>query len=141
VEVKKVLLDTNAYSALMNGSENVLAALGGADTVYLSIFVIGELLTGFYGGKRGEENRKMFERFKAGSTVKILHGTEDTSEIFASVKHALANAGTPIPINDIWIASHTLETGAVLLTNDRHFEKVPGLRICDFMGDQVLKRR
>ena len=127
--MRKILLDTNAYSAFMNGDEAVLSALGTAEVVYLSVFVLGELLTGFAGGKKEQENRRLLEQFKSRSTVKILNATEETSEIFAAIKHSLAKAGTPIPINDIWIASHAIETGSLLVTNDGHFKLVPGLRI------------
>ncbi|MFA5205661.1 MAG: PIN domain-containing protein [Lentisphaeria bacterium] len=34
-----------------------------------------------------------------------------------------------MPINDVWLAAHCLETGAVLVTSDRHFEAVAGLRL------------
>ncbi|MCF7914925.1 MAG: hypothetical protein K9L66_07165 [Spirochaetaceae bacterium] len=37
--------------------------------------------------------------------------------------------GTPIPTNDIWIAAVTFETGAVLLTEDRHFSVIPLIEI------------
>jgi tRNA(fMet)-specific endonuclease VapC len=40
-------------------------------------------------------------------------------------------SGTPIPINDAWIAAHALETGSVLVTFDEHFTAVPGLRLWD----------
>jgi tRNA(fMet)-specific endonuclease VapC len=127
--MRKILLDTNAYSAFISGDEAVLSALGAAETVYLSIFVLGELLAGFAGGKKEQENRRLLEQFKSKSTVKILNATEDTSEIFASIKNALAKAGTPIPINDVWIASHAVETGSLLVTGDNHFSKVAGVRI------------
>jgi tRNA(fMet)-specific endonuclease VapC len=127
--MRKILLDTNAYSAFMNGDEAVLSALGAAEIVYLSVFVLGELLTGFVGGKKEQENRRLLEQFKSRSTVKILNATEETSEIFATIKHTLTKAGTPIPINDIWIASHAIETGSSLVTNDGHFKMVAGLRI------------
>ena len=45
------------------------------------------------------------------------------------VKTSLKQAGTPIPINDVWIASHALEIGAVVVTYDKHFAMVPGLRL------------
>ena len=35
--------------------------------------------------------------------------------------------GSPIPINDVWIAAQAMEHGAELLTDDRHFERVAGL--------------
>ncbi|MCX5901116.1 MAG: PIN domain-containing protein [Proteobacteria bacterium] len=34
-------------------------------------------------------------------------------------------------MNDVWIAAHAAETGAVLITYDEHFTRVPGLRVWD----------
>lgn len=42
----KVLLDTNAYSALRRGHELVTEQVRGSEEVLLSIVVIGELLFG-----------------------------------------------------------------------------------------------
>ena len=60
--------------------------------------------------------------------MKILLASEDTAEMFGTVKDALRRQGTPLPINDVWIAAHALEAGATLVSFDRHFERVPGLR-------------
>jgi len=134
MEMKKILLDTNAFSAFRGGDKAILSALASADVVYLSIFVIGELLAGFAGGKRNRENRAQLDEFKSKSTVKVLAATEETANIFASIKNTLKQAGRPIPINDIWIAAHALETGAAVVTLDKHFNAIDGLRIVDLGG-------
>ncbi len=126
--MKKVLIDTNAYSRIGRGDEEVLAVLAEADTVYLSIFVLGELLAGFRGGTQERQNRKELRDFRAAPTVMFLPATEETAEIFGAVKDALKRQGTPIPLNDVWIAAHALETGATLLSWDAHFDAVKGLR-------------
>ena len=50
---------------------------------------------------------------------------------FLSLENCMpvSKAGTPIPINDVWIASHAMETGSVVITYDKHFNLVPGLRV------------
>jgi tRNA(fMet)-specific endonuclease VapC len=126
--MKKVLLDTNAYSRLLGGDRTVAEALGEADVAFMSIFVLGELHAGFHGGKFGEKNRAALKDFLSSPTVKLLFATDETAEIFGSVKAALRRQGTPLPINDIWIAAHALEAGASLVTFDAHFEHVKGLR-------------
>jgi tRNA(fMet)-specific endonuclease VapC len=131
MEMKKILIDTNAYAAFRGGDRTVLSTLSSADVVYLSIFVIGELLGGFIGGKRNRENRSELDEFKSKSIVKVLSATEETAQIFASIKNNLTLAGTPLPINDIWIAAHALETGAAIVTYDRHFQLVQGVRMVD----------
>ncbi len=35
--------------------------------------------------------------------------------------------GRPIPTNDVWIAAHAMETGADLVSADRHFQHIDGL--------------
>jgi tRNA(fMet)-specific endonuclease VapC len=47
------------------------------------------------------------------------------------IKHALRKAGTPLPINDVWVAAHAVETGSVLVTFDAHFKEIKGLRLWD----------
>lgn len=123
----KVLLDTNAYTRLLRGDKDVLEALGRAQTVFMSVFVLGELYAGFSGGDRETENRAQLDDFLRRPTVRILSATQETSDIFGTVKHRLLNAGTPIPINDVWIAAHATESGSHLVTYDTHFEKVAGL--------------
>jgi len=127
--VNKILLDTNAYTALMAGSGEIFIALSSAETVYLSVIVLGELLEGFKGGSRESENKKRLEKFLEKPTVKILAVTAETSEVYAGIKTRLRKAGTPIPIHDVWIAAHAQESGAVLVTFDSHFNKVPGIRL------------
>jgi tRNA(fMet)-specific endonuclease VapC len=61
--------------------------------------------------------------------VEILNATETTSDIFGQIKSNLKKAGTPLLINDVWIASHALETGSVFITLDKHFSKVTELRL------------
>ena len=125
------MLDTNAYTRLLAGDEAVLNALSDAEIVYMSIFILGELYAGFAGGKRERKNKDTLTQFLLKSTVKILNATSETAEVFGKVKRSLTKAGTPIPINDVWIAAHALETGSTIVTYDAHFKKVSGLRLWD----------
>lgn len=125
--MRKVLLDTNAYTALRRGDESILDVLARAETVFMSAIVLGELHAGFKGGSKETVNRRELAEFNSRPTVRILHVTQETAEIFGTIKHRLQTAGTPIPINDVWIASHTTESGAFLVTYDEHFDVVPGI--------------
>ena len=127
--MNKLILDTNAYTAYLAGDKNVLAALAKANTTFLSIFVLGELYAGFIGGTRKNQNIDLLQTFLDKPRIFILNATTETAEIFGYIKHLLKDAGTPLPINDVWIASHTMETGATIITYNKHFTKVPGLRI------------
>ncbi len=127
--MKKVILDTNAYTRLLAGDEDVLDVVASAETVFMSIFVLGELHAGFLCGTKERENRDVLKRFLLKPSVKILNATYETAEVFGSIKKSLALAGTPLPINDVWIAAHGLETGSIIITYDTHFNQVPGLRL------------
>lgn len=125
--MKKVLLDTNAYTRLLRGDKDVLDVLGRADTVFMSIFVLGELYAGFRGGGRESENRAQLDDFLRRPTVRVLPATLETSDIFGAIKYRLRKAGIPIPINDVWIAAHATESGSYLITYDSHFTHIAGL--------------
>jgi tRNA(fMet)-specific endonuclease VapC len=63
LEVKKVILDTNAYTRFLAGGEDVLDTLSDTETVYMSIFVLGELYAGFYGGRKERQNKEILPHF------------------------------------------------------------------------------
>lgn len=129
--MRKIVLDTSAYTRLLSGEEAILEAISTAETVYVSVFVLGELYAGFAGGSRERENKALLQRFLLKPAVKILNATSETAEVFGLVKSNLMKAGTPLPINDVWIAAHAIETGSVVITYDAHFTVVPGLRLWD----------
>ena len=127
--MRAVLLDTNAFTALFQGDLGVLDVVAKADTVYASAIVIGELEAGLRGGNRYAANVEVLDRFLAKPSVAVLPVSRETGECFGRVKQTLKSKGTPIPINDVWLASQCMETGAVLITFDRHFDAVDGLRV------------
>jgi len=133
--VRKVLLDTSAYVALLGGDEAVLEAIAEASEVFMSIFVLGELWAGFLGGRKERENRERLEAFLGKPSVIVIDATRDTAEIFGRIKDRLRRAGTPIPINDVWIAAHAIEHGAETITYDRHFTFIPGLLLWAGVSD------
>lgn len=125
--MKKILLDTNAYINLLKGDERILDALAQAKTVFMSVFVLGELYAGFKGGNKEAENRAQLDDFLRRPVVRIMTTTQETSEIFGIIKNRLKIAGTPIPINDVWIAAHATESGSHLVTSDSHFNNIPSI--------------
>jgi tRNA(fMet)-specific endonuclease VapC len=127
-----VLLDTNGYTSYLGGDHAVLDMLAEADVIYLSIFVLGELYTGFKGGNREQENLAILRRFVDKPGVSVVNAGRETADFFALIKTSLKKAGTPIPINDVWIGAHALETGSIIITYDKHFSLIPGLRLWNY---------
>ncbi len=123
----KVLLDTNAYSALKRGVDAVVRHVTRAETVFLSTVVAGELLAGFRQGTRLRKNLTELDAFIDNPHVTVVPVSLVTADRFGRIAAALRAKGRPIPTNDIWIAAHAMETGADLLSFDAHFVEVDGL--------------
>ena len=86
----------------------------------MSIFVIGELYTGFKGGSKTMENYSHLKQLLNKSSIEVITAAVETAEIFVHIKDQLKRPGHPIPVNDVWIAAHTFETAPVLLSFDDH---------------------
>lgn len=125
----RILLDTNAYAAFLAGDTRVLDALAGAGTVHMSVIALGELHAGFRGGAKRADNERRLAEFLGKPTVSVLLLSLETARIFGELMASLRRAGTPLPINDVWLAAQCVETGSVLVTYDAHFRRVPGLRL------------
>ena len=123
----RILLDTNVYAALLRGDRAVAGRVRGSERVYLSTIVLGELQFGFRNGSRYARNQQELDEFLANPYVEVLPVTPTTAERFGRTAAYLRRKGRPIPTNDVWIAAHALESGADLLSFDRHFEEVVGL--------------
>ena len=123
----KLILDTNAYSALMQGREEIASYIKQAELILLSEVVIAELLFGFRNGSKFEENTQQLKNFLDNHFVKEIIVDWNTSDRYSRIATALRKKGQPIPTNDIWIAAHTVQTGSELISYDKQFEVVDGL--------------
>jgi tRNA(fMet)-specific endonuclease VapC len=126
VEVK-LLLDTSAYSGFRRGVSSVVEKISCSDSVLVSPVMLGELMFGFRKGGKFEQNMRVLRRFLDHEAVEIPPLGEVTADRYSRIVMQLKKDGTPIPINDVWIAAQAMEHGAELLTSDRHFERVAGL--------------
>jgi predicted nucleic acid-binding protein len=123
----RILLDTNAYSALLRGHDEVADRVRRAEQIVFSTVVAGELLLGFRLGNRLKKNMAQLDAFLDNPYVSLVPVTLTTADRFARIASALRAKGTPIPTNDIWIAAHAMETGAELVSFDAHFGAIEGL--------------
>ena len=123
----RILLDTNAYSALKRGHEEVADRVRRAEEVMLSVVVVGELLLGFRLGTRFRKNVTELEAFLDNPYVSLLPVTLTSADRFARIMVTLRAKGRLIPTNDVWIAAHAMETGSELVSSDEHFEAIDGL--------------
>ena len=123
----RVLLDSNAYSRLMRGDEQTGAVVRDATEVLMSAVVIGELLYGFRHGSRFDRNATDLRSFLDNPYVSFVPVGSITADRYSRIAARLRARGNPIPTNDVWIAAHVMETGADLVSADRHFEAVDGI--------------
>ena len=123
----RLVLDTNAYRDVMEGEPRAAGLVRTCDLVLLPVPVIAELRYGFLHGSKGKRNDAMLAKFMDQDRVEILRCDEDTATIYAQLKLQLKKQGTPIPINDVWIAALVLQHGGTLLTRDSDFDQLPQL--------------
>jgi tRNA(fMet)-specific endonuclease VapC len=120
-----VLLDTNVVVAHFRGDSDLTLRLAAASALYLPWVVAGELHYGAYRAGRRKEALAQVLNFQ--SITILLLPDEHTAEYYGLIKAGLAQSGTPIPDNDIWIAALAREYQLPVATRDRHFELVAGL--------------
>ena len=118
-----VLLDTSAYAHFRRGQRDVVEILTNAQNVYLSAVTVGELEAGFVLGSRPEENRTNLREFVSESFVTVVNVDVAVATLYGNLFARLRKAGTPVPTNDIWIASCAMHIGAQLVTFDSDFDR------------------
>ena len=78
-------------------------------------------------GSRAKENRILLGEFLDESFVAVRPVTAAVARRYGQVFAQLHRSGTPIPVNDIWIAASTLDSGGHLLTFDDDYRNVASL--------------
>ncbi|MBI3195350.1 MAG: type II toxin-antitoxin system VapC family toxin [Ignavibacteriae bacterium] len=121
-----IALDTNAFIAYRQGIDEVCNRIDNAEDILVSVVVIGELLFGALNSTQVEKNRAAIEKLTQNATV--ISVDKSMAEKYAEVRNTLKKAGSPIPENDMWIAASCLQLNVPLLTNDQHFDYVPGIK-------------
>ena len=118
----KIALDTNRYVDFARGEKSVVEILRTADEICLPLIVLAELRAGFVSGSRNQENERNLVKFLNTPRVRVLYPDDATTHHYARLFFQLKKQGTPIPVNDIWIAALVVQHELVLLARDRHFD-------------------
>jgi tRNA(fMet)-specific endonuclease VapC len=130
------VLDTNAVSALMKGSEAFVERLASHAPTDIAIPqpVIAEIAYGIERLSRSRRRTALQARFDLiCSEIPRLEWTDAISHAYGRIKSILERRGTRIEDFDAAIAAHALATAATLVTTDRdHMARVPGLQIEDW---------
>lgn len=125
-----MILDTNALSAWADGNPACRPAFAGATRLVVPTIVLGE----YHYGIRQSRHRDRYEEWLTKNLpyTEIQPVSDLTACHYADLRIRLKTEGTPIPANDLWIAAITTELKLPLLSNDHHFDRIPGLIRVDF---------
>ncbi|MFO7535848.1 MAG: type II toxin-antitoxin system VapC family toxin [Kiritimatiellia bacterium] len=125
-----ILVDTNRYRDFCEGKANAVDVVQRARTLAIPFVVLAELRAGFLCGTIARHNEQTLTRFLNSQRVQILFPDEDTTHHFARIFAQLRRQGTPIPVNDIWIAALAVQHDLILFTRDSHFDDLPQIARC-----------
>jgi tRNA(fMet)-specific endonuclease VapC len=126
----KVLLDTNRYRDFCEGEKVAVDVIQRARLIYLPSVVLAELRSGFLCGTLARQNEKSLTIFLNSERVRVLLADEETTHHFARIFAQLRLQGTPIPVNDIWIAALAVQHDLLLFSRDGHFDYLPQVARC-----------
>jgi tRNA(fMet)-specific endonuclease VapC len=131
----RYLLDTNIVSDVMRNpdgrAEQALRDNAGAE-IGISLVVKGEILFGL-ARNLNAKGRRRFEAFL--EAIAVWPMPEVVADIYGQVRATMEKSGNQLGTNDMWIAAHSLSLDAVLVTDDRRFQSVPGLKVENWLRD------
>lgn len=135
---KTYMLDTNICSFIMREQpEAVIKRLEQAvlrnHRIVVSAITYAEMSFGAIGKKASPRHAQLVDAFCTRLDA-VLPWDRAAVDSTTEIKAVLAAAGTPIGPNDTAIAGHAIAAGAILVTNNtREFERVPGLKLEDWV--------
>jgi tRNA(fMet)-specific endonuclease VapC len=120
-----VILDTNALSAWADGDPAIEPLLRSASRLVIPVVVIGE----FEFGIRQSRHASRYAEWLAVNldTVEVARIDRAIAAVYGAVRLELKQAGTPIPINDTWIAAVARHERLPIISRDGHFDAVRGV--------------
>jgi tRNA(fMet)-specific endonuclease VapC len=121
------LLDTNIVIELFAQIPSTIALIDALGAVSSCDIVLGELYYGAYNSERQKTNLQSIERFAA--LFPIIGTDPTTANIYGQLKSGLKAVGKPAPDNDIWVAAIAKQHDFSVVTRDRHFSNMAGVRV------------
>jgi tRNA(fMet)-specific endonuclease VapC len=125
----RYLLDTDTVSYALRGQGLVAARLleHRPSDLCISSITLAELSFGAE-AKRSQKLRRAIRSFT--KDVNVVPFDEACAERFGVVAAALATRGEPVGVYDTLVAAQALVLGLTVVTNNRrHFSRVPGLAV------------
>ena len=120
-----MILDTNALSAWADGDEAIRPALSSAAKLVVPAVVFGEFNFGIRQSRHYRRYIEWLERSMRNAEVAVID--EETAGVYGEIRLVLKKKGTPIPVNDAWIAASAVQFDLPILSLDAHFDSVAGV--------------
>jgi tRNA(fMet)-specific endonuclease VapC len=132
----RYLLDTNIISYFVKGvSANLVQRMqAGVDAqdIVISTITRAELRYGVEMMNKFDKRRKRIDLLL--QELPALPWSIEAADEFGQIRAYLRRHGIPVGEFDTQIAAHALAEDLILVThNTRHFEKIPGLKLEDWM--------
>lgn len=121
-----MILDTNVVSAMADGDRDLHQIMIEAAQVALPVIVLGEFRFGITSSRKRAYYQQWLDEFVP--RCRVLAVDQETASNYASIRDELKIKGRPIPSNDAWIAALARQHNVPILSRDRHFDAVSGLR-------------
>lgn len=125
-----MILDTNALSAVADGENSAIELVARAERLAVPVIVLGEYRLGIAQSRHRTSYESWLRQWIA--AVLVLDIDEETTHSYAAIGLELKKAGRPIPANDLWVAALCRQHSLPLLSRDRHFDLVSGIRRLDW---------
>ena len=121
-----MILDTNGLSAFAEGEPALEPLLRKTTQIAIPVIVLGEYRLGIAQSRYRATYENWLREWIA--AVSVLDIDDETTHSYAAIGAELKKKGKPIPTNDLWIAALCRQHSLPLLSRDRHFDLVTGLR-------------
>jgi tRNA(fMet)-specific endonuclease VapC len=127
------ILDSDHCVALLRGYLDLRRQVAPTETLAVTAISVGELVHGVFRSSRIDENLARLGVLLA--AVVVLPYDEAAARQFGRTKAELERTGKKLGDIDLQIASIALAQNIPLVThNRRHFERIPGLVIEDWLA-------
>lgn len=120
-----MIVDTNGLSAWWLNEPSFIGHIVHAERLCVPVPALAEFRFGILKSRFREKMTGWLN--DALTTTTVLAADEITTRHYAEIRLQLSSAGTPIPMNDLWIAAIARQHQLPVVSRDTHFDHVAGL--------------
>ena len=128
----KIMLDTNIVSELAKGNENIRQKIikYKPEIICLSSITEAELRFGLAKKPHAQKLHKIVQQWL--NEFSILPWDSEVAKIYGEMKAYREQIGKKMPELDMMIAAHSMATKTELVTRDKDFVGIKGMRVMNW---------